>query len=521
MRRVALCAGVFVLVCCALRITPARAEEPLLGEEGISEVASQAWINAMEKIACDGESPFPGATMAKVTAGVLTLLEKLGITEEEEIGLGSWERTALIGTGCLVSAAGALPETLVTAATTGLVFGAVKGYTGLENEWVQALTSKTSEIARGARTGLTYVLNTRKEMREVKTEEVNPFAPGGPKITFGETEKEVTVGAYQCALLAGGGGVGIPGQEWVEAARGRHYPECPDVLPVYPVYGTQPMVGYRVIFDYGEATQAGWADPTEAVERPIFGEHTEIIGYRSINTQCPSLRSYLEGELEDGPTIGAEELNGPEYPADSHEYPLPECTAYAEGGPSIFDKPFSRAADGFVLFEPVPEEWEPLRRGCPEHAGCTAGDAQAVEPEDERKKCEEVEQCREPPPGIKKKIEEELTISGEIPIVLKHEPHFFDPPGLPEVQFPESEANPCEYFPFGLPCWLYEIYEKTETESEAPHFSYTVDGVSGEVNLEKLTPVMEYIRVALILLATIGFMMFLYRVSQSGDTDDG
>lgn len=96
----------------------------------------------------------------------------------------------------------------------------------------------------------------------------------------------------------------------------------------------------------------------------------------------------------------------------------------------------------------------------------------------------------------------------------------------PGIDFPNFGVL-CKGFPFGVPCWLAETMEGWNASPKAPEWgieNFRVDGknVSGsKFDLAKLEPIMEVVRPAMIVFATIGLVLLFYGFAKGGSPPSG
>jgi hypothetical protein len=99
-------------------------------------------------------------------------------------------------------------------------------------------------------------------------------------------------------------------------------------------------------------------------------------------------------------------------------------------------------------------------------------------------------------------------------------------PSLPGFDSPDFGVL-CKGFPFGVPCWLAKTIEGWSATPKAPVWgigSFTVEGhkvEGGGFDLAKLEPVMEKVRPAMIVFATIGIVLLFYRLAKGGSPASG
>jgi hypothetical protein len=98
------------------------------------------------------------------------------------------------------------------------------------------------------------------------------------------------------------------------------------------------------------------------------------------------------------------------------------------------------------------------------------------------------------------------------------------PPVLPGFEFPHFGVL-CKGFPFGVPCWLASTIESWSATPEAPEwcicFSFKEHKIEGKVSLSKLESIMEVVRPAMVIFATIGLVLLFYRFAKGGGPPSG
>lgn len=106
------------------------------------------------------------------------------------------------------------------------------------------------------------------------------------------------------------------------------------------------------------------------------------------------------------------------------------------------------------------------------------------------------------------------------------ETHGIGGPTLPGFNIPEFKVE-CKGFPFGVPCWLAETVESWSASAVAPEWgidNFTIEGHSitgAKFNLSHLEPIMEKIRPAMLIFATIGLVLLFYRFARGGTPPSG
>lgn len=99
-------------------------------------------------------------------------------------------------------------------------------------------------------------------------------------------------------------------------------------------------------------------------------------------------------------------------------------------------------------------------------------------------------------------------------------------PTEPGINFPKFGVL-CKGFPFGVPCWLAQTVEGWSAASKAPKWgisSFSVEGhtIPGATfDLTKLEPIMEVVRPAMLVFATIGLVLLFYRFAKGGSPASG
>lgn len=99
-------------------------------------------------------------------------------------------------------------------------------------------------------------------------------------------------------------------------------------------------------------------------------------------------------------------------------------------------------------------------------------------------------------------------------------------PTEPGINFPKFGVL-CEGFPFGVPCWLAKTVEGWSAASKPPEWginSFSVEGhtIPGhKFDLAKLEPVMEVVRPAMLVFATIGLVLLFYTFAKGGGPPSG
>ncbi len=99
-------------------------------------------------------------------------------------------------------------------------------------------------------------------------------------------------------------------------------------------------------------------------------------------------------------------------------------------------------------------------------------------------------------------------------------------PTLPGIKLPSFPVL-CKGFPFGVPCWLIQTIEGWSTSASAPELGienlevekHTVTGA--KFKLSRLEPIMEKVRPAMVIFATIGLVLLFYRFAKGGGPPSG
>lgn len=138
----------------------------------------------------------------------------------------------------------------------------------------------------------------------------------------------------------------------------------------------------------------------------------------------------------------------------------------------------------------------------------------------------------DPAPGQHAGTDDEITV-GENPEPAPNEGGgdggggsggLFTPPDVPSVRWP-SIPTPCNVFPFGAPCWVFEQLASLEASPVAPAFSvgtpYGLLHVDlGNVAGVDLDSLMAAVRPILLVLATLGLVMWLATAARTGSTSE-
>lgn len=100
------------------------------------------------------------------------------------------------------------------------------------------------------------------------------------------------------------------------------------------------------------------------------------------------------------------------------------------------------------------------------------------------------------------------------------------PPSEPGLKLP-SFGVLCKGFPFGVPCWLAETIGAWSATAKAPEWGVEGLEVKGhkienlKVNLAKLEGIMEVVRPAMLIFATIGLVLLFFRFAKGGGPPSG
>jgi len=119
-------------------------------------------------------------------------------------------------------------------------------------------------------------------------------------------------------------------------------------------------------------------------------------------------------------------------------------------------------------------------------------------------------------------------------VTVEQNPATAPTPGAPEgggitppgINFPKFGVL-CKGFPFGVPCWLAKTIEGWSATGKAPVWGVEEFEVHGKkikgltFDFAKLEPLMEKIRPALIIFATIGLVLLFYRFAKGGSPPSG
>jgi hypothetical protein len=97
-------------------------------------------------------------------------------------------------------------------------------------------------------------------------------------------------------------------------------------------------------------------------------------------------------------------------------------------------------------------------------------------------------------------------------------------PTLPGIKFPNFGVL-CKGFPFGVPCWLAKTIEGWSATGKAPEWKLELNIKGKEINftfdLAKLEPIMSKVRIALVILSTIGLVLLFYNFAKGGSPPSG
>lgn len=100
------------------------------------------------------------------------------------------------------------------------------------------------------------------------------------------------------------------------------------------------------------------------------------------------------------------------------------------------------------------------------------------------------------------------------------------PPTEPGLEFPKFGVL-CKGFPFGVPCWLAKTVESWSASPVTPQLgiaSFTIMGHTipgSKLDLAKLEPIMEKVRPAMLIFATIGLVLLFYNFAKGGSPPSG
>ncbi len=96
-------------------------------------------------------------------------------------------------------------------------------------------------------------------------------------------------------------------------------------------------------------------------------------------------------------------------------------------------------------------------------------------------------------------------------------------PTVPSIELP-SVPTPCDVFPFGAPCWLYDQLTPLVVTAAAPKFAVkTPFKAELAINLAPYEGIMEVVRPVLVFVSFIGLMWLMVGAAKSGGggTDGG
>lgn len=100
------------------------------------------------------------------------------------------------------------------------------------------------------------------------------------------------------------------------------------------------------------------------------------------------------------------------------------------------------------------------------------------------------------------------------------------PPSEPGFHLPNFGIL-CKGFPFGVPCWLAETIAGWSASAEAPIWGVNEIEVEHtkippiKFDLAKLEPIMEYVRPAILIFATIGLVLLFFSFAKGGGPPSG
>lgn len=98
------------------------------------------------------------------------------------------------------------------------------------------------------------------------------------------------------------------------------------------------------------------------------------------------------------------------------------------------------------------------------------------------------------------------------------------PPSEPGIKFPNFGVL-CKGFPFGVPCWLAKTIEGWSSTPKAPvwHLELSIKGkeINFTFDLAKLEAIMIKVRIALVILSTIGLVLLFYNFAKGGSPPSG
>jgi hypothetical protein len=98
-------------------------------------------------------------------------------------------------------------------------------------------------------------------------------------------------------------------------------------------------------------------------------------------------------------------------------------------------------------------------------------------------------------------------------------------PSEPGIKLPSFPVL-CRGFPFGVPCWLMQTIEGWSSSAVAPEWgieNLEIDGhhITGKFKLSQLEPIMEKVRPAMVIFATIGLVLLFYGFAKGGGPPSG
>lgn len=133
----------------------------------------------------------------------------------------------------------------------------------------------------------------------------------------------------------------------------------------------------------------------------------------------------------------------------------------------------------------------------------------------------------EPAPGNEYAPKTEVKIEANPDTAPPPESHSgIGPPTEPGFKLPSFTVL-CKGFPFGVPCWIAETIEGWSVSGSAPNWG--VEEIEVEhtkippikFDLAKLEPIMEYVRPAILIFATIGLVLLFFRFAKGGGPPSG
>jgi hypothetical protein len=98
-------------------------------------------------------------------------------------------------------------------------------------------------------------------------------------------------------------------------------------------------------------------------------------------------------------------------------------------------------------------------------------------------------------------------------------------PTLPGIKFPSFPVL-CKGFPFGVPCWLISAIEGWSATGACPQWGFEnleIHGkdINSKFDLCKLEPIMEKVRPAMLLFATMGIVLLFFKFAKGGAPPSG